>query len=198
MVNAPEHQMNPEAQSNGSAKAAAAPSGTSADGSSSNATPASGGGAAPSSVNSLPPEALALAAKLFDFARQGDLASLTPYLSAGIPPNLTNSSGDTLLMLASYYNHAPLVSYLLSKGADPNVLNDKGQCPLAGAVFKGYEEVVKVLVQEGKADIRNGHPNAVDTAAMFKKWECAKLMGVEEEARSRSTQLNPVGSRDAL
>lgn len=192
MVNAPEHQPKPPV-------ASAAPSSTS-EGSVSqgNGTASTEGGAAPASARSLPPEALALAAKLFDFARRGDLSSLTPYLSAGIPANLTNSSGDTLLMLASYYGHAALVSHLLSIGADPDVLNDKGQSPIAGAVFKGFEEVVRILVEQGKADIRNGHPNAVDTAAMFRKWECAKIMDVEEEARSRSTELNPVGARDQL
>jgi uncharacterized protein len=53
-------------------------------------------------ASQLPPEAIELANKLFDFARDGNLAALDQYLSAGIPPNLTTSKGDTLLMLAAY------------------------------------------------------------------------------------------------
>lgn len=107
-----------------------------------------------------------------------------------------NHAGDTLLMLAAYHNHPSLVSALLQRGSDPNILNEKGQSPLAGAVFKGHEEVVRVLVEEGKADVRNGRPNAVECAAMFRKWEIAKIMGVEEEARELGPTLNPVMSRD--
>ena len=150
----------------------------------------------PATPTQLPSAALDLAAKLFDLARAGDIAALTPYLDAGIPPNLTNHAGDTLLMLASYHNHPTLVSALLSRGSDPNVLNDKGQSPLAGAVFKGHEEVVKALVEMGHADIRGGKPNAVECAAMFKRWESASIMGVEEECRTLGPILNPVGSRD--
>lgn len=51
---------------------------------------------------------------------------------------------------------------------------------MAGAVFKGYDEVVKVLVEEGKADVRLGQPSAVDCAKMFKRAEAMKLMGIEE------------------
>ena len=129
-------------------------------------------------------------------ARRGQIEQLTPYLNAGIPPNIRNSSGDSLLMLACYHNQAPLASLLIQRGADPNLLNDKGQSCIAGAVFKGYDEVVKVLVEEGKADIRAGQPNAVDCSAMFRRWEAAKIMGVEEEARRLGPVLNPVGSRD--
>src|SRR5699024_9900387 len=45
------------------------------------------------------------------------------------PQNLTNDSGDTLLMLAAYHGHADTVRALLTRGADPNRLNDRGQSP---------------------------------------------------------------------
>lgn len=127
----------------------------------------------------LPPEALDLAAKLFDFARAGDTSSLRQYVSAGIPVNLTNHDGNTLLMLASYSGHPETVALLLEQKADTNVLNGRGQSPLAGAVFKGYDEVVKLLV-EAKADIQLGQPNAVDCARMFKRTEALRVMGIEE------------------
>lgn len=134
----------------------------------------------PTAPSQLPPEALGLAAKLFDYARAGSTTHLLPYLTAGIPPNLTNSAGDTLLMLASYHGHAATAKALLDAGADPNVLNGRGQSPIAGAVFKGYDEVVKVL-WEGKADTGAGHPNAVDCAMMFKREGFLALFGVGED-----------------
>ncbi|KAF2665026.1 ankyrin [Microthyrium microscopicum] len=120
-------------------------------------------------ASSLPPEAIELATKLFDHARAGSTTSLQPYVQAGIPPNLTNGTGDTLLMLAAYHGHAETVSMLLDAGADANALNDRGQSPLAGSVFKGYMDVVRVLVEKGHADVNAGHPNAVDCAKMFKR-----------------------------
>ena len=130
------------------------------------------------STSALPPAALDLAAKLFDLARAGDTPALTPYISAGIPKNLTNASGDTLLMLASYHGHAETAKMLLDAGADANVLNGRGQSPIAGAVFKGHDEVVRVLYRGG-ADVTLGQPNAVDCAHMFHRGNCLKLFGVE-------------------
>lgn len=132
-------------------------------------------------ASDLPPAALELATKLFDFAREGKTSELSQYVSAGIPPNLTNHKGDTLLMLAAYHGHAETVRMLLEKGADSNSLNDRGQSPLAGAVFKASDEVVKVLFEEGKADIYAGQPNAVDSAIMFKKENYLELFGVQQE-----------------
>jgi ankyrin repeat protein len=143
----------------------------------------------PQTASQLPPAALDLAGKLFDYARAGSTAELLQYVQAGIPPNLTNSAGDTLLMLASYHGHAETVSSLLAAGADPNIINGRGQSPIAGAVFKGYDEVVRVLyegVGEGdsrvRADVRSGQPTAVDCARMFKRDEMLKLFGVEGES----------------
>ncbi|KAM0752936.1 ankyrin [Meredithblackwellia eburnea MCA 4105] len=125
--------------------------------------------------SSLPPEAAAYARQFFDYARRGDLDAFSAPLKAGLPPNLTNEKGDTLLMLAAYSGHAQLVTLLISHGADANRLNDKGQSPLAGAVFKGEDEVVRALLAGG-ADPLWGAPSPVDCLKMFKqegKWEGA-------------------------
>lgn len=132
----------------------------------------------PKSPSNLPPAALDLAAKLFDLARDGDTATLRQYISAGIPKNLTNASGDTILMLASYHGHVETVKMLLGNGADANVLNGRGQSVIAGAVFKGHDQIVRTLY-EGGADIMLGQPNAADCARMFKRDACLKLFGVE-------------------
>jgi ankyrin repeat protein len=107
-----------------------------------------------------------LATRLFAMAREGDAATLAAYVDAGVPVNLANDKGDTLVMLAAYHGHSAAVTALVERGADVNRLNDQGQAPLAGAVFKGEDDVVRVLVAAG-ADPRAGHPTAVDTARMF-------------------------------
>lgn len=129
------------------------------------------------SPSELPPAALDLAAKLFDLARNGDTATLSAYMQAGVPKDLTNASGDTLLMLASYHGHAETVKALLDAGADVNVLNTRGQSPIAGAVFKGWDDVVYVLF-EGNADVELGHPTAFDCARMFKRDNLLELFRV--------------------
>ncbi len=113
-----------------------------------------------------PAEVAELAGRVFDMARDGATASLAAYVDAGVPVNLTNDSGDTLVMLAAYHGHADAVRALVDRGADVNRLNDRGQSPVAGAVFKGEDDVVRALVDAG-ADPLAGHPTAVDTARMF-------------------------------
>jgi hypothetical protein len=52
------------------------------------------------------PEIEEFATKLFGLARAGDTEALRAYVEAGVPVDLTNGKGDTLLMLAAYYGHA--------------------------------------------------------------------------------------------
>lgn len=112
------------------------------------------------------PEVQEIAQRMFDAARAGDADTLAAFLDAGGPVNLTNGTGDTLLMLAAYHAHPEAVNLLIERGADVDRLNDRGQSPLAGAVFKGAEEVVRALVAAG-ADPYVGYPTADDAARMF-------------------------------
>jgi uncharacterized protein len=119
-----------------------------------------------------------LAGRLFDMARSGDASRLAAYLDAGVPVNLTNAAGDTLVMLAAYYGHPATVRALIDRGADVNRPNDRGQTPLAGAVFKGEDDVVDLLVAAG-ADPAAGHPSAIDTARMFGRDGYLELFGLQ-------------------
>lgn len=114
-----------------------------------------------------------LARRVFTAARTGDTATLEHFLRAGLPVNLCNESGDSMLMLAAYHGHAETVTALLRGGADPNRRNDRGQAPLAGAVFKSEDEVVEALLVGG-ADPDAGAPTARETARMFGR---ADLLG---------------------
>ncbi|EIW52550.1 ankyrin [Trametes versicolor FP-101664 SS1] len=132
------------------------------------------------SAANIPQATLDFAHRIFDAARDNNAELLLQAVDAGLPPNLTNDKGNTLLMLAAYNGHAELVKELLARGADPDRTNDQGQSPLAGAVFKGHDDVVRVLV-EGGANPRLGTPTAIQTARLFRKEELLKVMGVTED-----------------
>jgi ankyrin repeat protein len=117
--------------------------------------------------NDAPDERLVeLAHQMFDLARAGEGDQLAAYVEAGVPVDLTDAAGNTLLMLAAYHGHPDTVRTLVAAGADVNRANDRGQTPLAGAVFKDEAEVVRVLVAAG-ADPDAGNPTARATAEMF-------------------------------
>ncbi|MEW9533422.1 ankyrin repeat domain-containing protein [Microbispora sp. NPDC049125] len=123
------------------------------------------------------PELEDFATRLFDLARAGHTEALCAYVDAGVPADLRNQKGDTLLMLAAYHGHAGTVRALAERGADPDRANDRGQTPLAGAVFKKEPQVVKALLEAG-ADPLAGTPSALETARMFADPE---IIGLLEE-----------------
>ena len=112
------------------------------------------------------PQLVSIAHACFDFARAGDADRLRAYVEQGVPVNLTDATGNTLLKLASFHGHAETVSALVALGADPDRTNDRGQSPLSGAIFEGEDDVVRVLLAAG-ADPDVGTPSARATAETF-------------------------------
>ena len=123
------------------------------------------------------PEAIELAHRLFDLAREGRADELASYLDAGVPVDLTDAAGNTLLMLGGYHGHADVVRALVERGADLDRANDRNQTPLAGAVFKGEDAVIELLRDAG-ADTHAGTPSAVETARFFGHDELARHLDV--------------------
>ena len=115
----------------------------------------------------LTPEETARVVELaMHFARQGMTEELTGFVDHGLPVDVADERGNTLLMLAAYHGHATTVTALLTRGADVDRLNERGQAPLAGALFKGEDDVVRVLLEAG-ADLDAGAPTARATAELF-------------------------------
>jgi uncharacterized protein len=132
-------------------------------------------------------EILDLASRIFDMARSGDPATLAAYLDAGVPVNLTNTNGDTLVMLASYYGHGSTVAALIARGADVNRHNNRGQTPLAGAVFKNDTTIIELLLG-AEADPQAGSPSALETARYFGKQQLARQL-LQHIQRRRSANI---------
>ncbi|MEO5653441.1 MAG: ankyrin repeat domain-containing protein [Marmoricola sp.] len=100
------------------------------------------------------------------FAREGMTEELAGFVDHGLPVDVQDADGNTVLMLAAYHGHATTVAMLLDRGTDVDRRNHRDQSPLAGALFKGEDEVVAMLLKAG-ADIDAGTPSARATAEMF-------------------------------
>ncbi|MEK7953639.1 ankyrin repeat domain-containing protein [Luteolibacter soli] len=128
-----------------------------------------------------------------DAARQGDTEMLRPMLEAGMPVELKDSKGNTLLMLAAYHGNTEAVELLLEHQAEADARNDRGQTPLAGVAFKGHLSVARILLAAGAnplADQGGGKTPAV-FAAMFGHPDMVTLL---EKSSGPSARLKiPLG-----
>lgn len=98
-----------------------------------------------------------LQALALDFARNGETQTLESMIRSGLSVNLSDTKGNTLLMLAAYNGELETTQMLLTWGAKVNQRNDRGQTPLGGVAFKGYIRICKVLVEAGaKVNADNG------------------------------------------
>ncbi|MDT5335957.1 MAG: uncharacterized protein QOD90_1462 [Mycobacterium sp.] len=132
-------------------------------------------------------EVLDLASRIFDGARSGDATMLAAYVDAGVPVNLANTNGDTLVMLAAYYGHESAVAALIARGADVDRHNNRGQTPLAGAVFKNDTTIIELLLS-ADADPLAGSPSALETARFFERNELARQL-LQHIQRRRSLNV---------
>jgi ankyrin repeat protein len=114
----------------------------------------------------------------FDFARNGETEPLVEMIQHGLPVNLADAKGNSLLMLASYNGNLETTRALLLDRADADRRNDRGQTPLGGAAFKGYKEIVTLLLEHG-ADIdadNGGGMTPLMFAAMFGRTKVVDLL----------------------
>jgi uncharacterized protein len=143
-------------------------------------------------------ETLDFALRIFQLVRAGDAATLTPLLDRGVPPNLRNEKGDSLLMLACYHGHFDAAKALLEHGADPELHNDQGQTPLAGAAYQGDLRVVQLLLDHG-ANVEGAAPGgktALMLAAMFNRTAVLDLL-IERGANILARDASGLTALDA-
>ncbi|KFE62491.1 ankyrin repeat domain-containing protein [Hyalangium minutum] len=123
-------------------------------------------------------DAQALTRVAFEHARAGNTGRLAWLLAAGLPVNLSNERGDTLLMVASYHGHLQTTRILLENEADPDRANCHGRMALAGAAFKGDLAIARLLLDHGArvdGTARDGR-TALMYAAMCDQLELLELL----------------------
>lgn len=90
-------------------------------------------------------DGLDLSAQLFELARAGGTDELLAFLDSGLPVDLTDANGESLLMLAVSHQRVELVRALLWRGADPSLANHAGETPRSRAArlkLTGIEVVI--------------------------------------------------------
>lgn len=138
-------------------------------------------------------DTLAFAGRVFQYARMGHAEELAGLFAQGLPANLRNDKGDSLLMLAAYNGQLDATRVILEAGGDPELANDRGQTPLAGAAFKGQTEIAKLLLAHGAQvdGVGDGTRTALMTAAMFDRTEMVGLLlahGADPDLRDSAGQ----------
>jgi uncharacterized protein len=123
----------------------------------------------------LTPAELDFLHEALDLARTGQTSALAEVLDRGVPVNLSNASGDSLLILAAYHCHASTVDLLLARGADTDRINDRGQTALAAATFRRNRPIVTSLLA-ANADPAAGERSALQIAQFFKLVEMTDLL----------------------
>jgi uncharacterized protein len=126
----------------------------------------------PTTAGELDAETLAFAHRMFDLARDDQTTGLAADVDAGVPANLTNDTGDTLLILAAYHGHPDTVAGLLGRGADPGRVNDRA---LAAATVRRGSEAATALIGAG-TDPEQGRRSAIATATVFELPEMPELL----------------------
>lgn len=84
----------------------------------------------PMAAADLSPEAIALAARMYNAARCGDIEILHQALLAGLPSNMTNEKGDSLVSANE------MASCLIFPASNPLILSHSLCLPLIMATLK--------------------------------------------------------------
>lgn len=131
-----------------------------------------------------------------DLARRGAVGELASMLDHGLPVNLSDLKGNSLLMLACYHGHEEMVRDLVSRGARVDEQNHRGQTPLGGAAFKGYAGIVRLLLEAGADDRadQGGGATPVMFAAMFGRTEVVEILRRHASARAGRDRFGALAS----
>ena len=70
-----------------------------------------------------------------------------------------STTGFTALIIAAAQGHATVVDYLIDAGADPSAVHENKVTALIYAASSNHVDVMKVLLEKGKADIDAKHTN---------------------------------------
>lgn len=112
---------------------------------------------------------------LFNLARNGHVEELREMLESGVPLDILNARGDSLLIIATYAQQPEVVSMLLALNARTDQVNSMGQTAISCAVFRNDKEILEQLLTAG-ADPQLGAHSALAIAQQFQITEMIEIL----------------------
>jgi ankyrin repeat protein len=125
-----------------------------------------------------------------DFARDGETYILQSMLDSGLPIELQDTKGNTLLMLSSYNGNYETSKMLIEYGANINSVNDHGHSIIAGVAFKGYLDICKLLVENGVKIDNRFSKSPIVFASMFGRKEIVEYLQQKQNNTKKSKVLS--------
>lgn len=87
---------------------------------------------------------------IFSYARHGRVEAIEKLLDRGIPINVRDMYGNTLLVIACQNGNKRIAKSVLRRGADINARNHKGNTPLHYCYTYGYGDTLgQYLIKKG-------------------------------------------------
>lgn len=127
-------------------------------------------------LESLSPEArLEFIDGVFDLVRNGRAEPLQEMLDSGVPVDVRNAKGDSLLIIAAYSQQNSIVTDLIDRGADKDVVNAMGQTAISCAVFRNDAAILHALLLSG-ANPDAGARTGLEIAEQFGLAQMAQIL----------------------
>nr|XP_040568396.1 probable protein S-acyltransferase 23 isoform X2 [Lepeophtheirus salmonis] len=131
-------------------------------------------------------------------SRNGHVAIVDLFLTAGVHVDATDHKGLTPLMMACMFGRSMMAAYLLGRGAQPHLTDMNGDSALHWAAYKGFPALMQMLIYSGfdpqKPDNFGSSPlhlACISGNLMAVKLLCAKSsVDLEPRDRNRKTPLD--------
>ena len=88
---------------------------------------------------------------ILDAVQSGDIATVKKYLDEGVPVNLTDEEGWSLLHHAAALSQVDVINLLHEKGCRVDLIDDEGRTPLHYAATNGDIETIRLLLAMGSS-----------------------------------------------
>ncbi|KAJ1458863.1 ankyrin repeat-containing domain protein [Pelagophyceae sp. CCMP2097] len=93
---------------------------------------------------------------IFSFARHNRVDDVDRLLLRGVPPDVRDAHGNTILIVAGQNGHKRIAKAALRRGGDIDASNHRGNTALHFCFAYGFEELGNYLIQKGAdASVRN-------------------------------------------
>ena len=121
---------------------------------------------------------------ILDAVQSGDIATVKKYLDEGVPVDLTDEEGWSLLHHAAAVGQVQVINLLCEKGCRVDLVDNEGRTPLHYAATNGDIETIRLLIVMGS------NVNSVDNEGNTPlKWSvmCEQNAAIEEPTKHGGT-----------